>query len=123
MGHIYMNVLVANGRTSQEVRAFVDTFMLLPLDLAREVGLTMLQGKQRVELADGSLKEYEVAAGRIGISGRETWTTVLVGEFAEPILGVLTLEALGLAVDPVSGEISPSRSWQARGPFQARPVA
>lgn len=126
MGHTYVDVFIGNGQGGKEVKAFVDTgstFTLLPLSLAREARLTMLQGQQKVEMADGSLKEYPVAAGRIGLLGRETWATILVGEFSEPVLGVLTLEALGLAVDPASGEIYPSRGWQARGPFQVRPRA
>ena len=41
------------------------------------------------------------------IGGREAPATILVGDVAEPILGVETLEALGLTVDPRS---SPGRS-------------
>jgi len=32
----------------------------------------------------------------------------------EPLLGVMALEALGLAVDPASGELRPTRGFLAR---------
>jgi len=89
------------------------------------MGIMLLPGrKQIVELADGSRKEYPVAIGDIEILGRNASAErFLIANVAEPILGVLTLEALGLTVDPTMGKVKPSRTWQARGPWEARPIA
>ena len=50
----------------------------------------------------------------IQIDGREAPATVLVGDVDEPILGVETLEALGLVVDPRKKRLSPSRPYAVR---------
>jgi predicted aspartyl protease len=50
----------------------------------------------------------------VHVDGREAPTTVLVGRVEEPILGVETLEALGLAVDPAKKRLSPSRPYAVR---------
>jgi predicted aspartyl protease len=39
---------------------------------------------------------------------------IRVFDVEEPLLGVFALEALGLAVDPVTGEVKPTRSFIAR---------
>jgi predicted aspartyl protease len=80
--------------------------------------------KQVIELADGTRKEYPVAIGDIEILDRKSiGERFLIAEVSEPVLGVLTLEALGLTVDPTAGKVKPSRTWQARGPREARPIS
>lgn len=46
--------------------------------------------------------------------GRGDLIPVRVFEVEEPLLGVLALEALGLAVDPSTGEVKPTRGFIAR---------
>ena len=128
MGHIYVESTIEGSNGAKKVRLFVDTgstFTLLPRTLAEELAVIQLPGrKQTIELADGSLKQYPVAIADIEVLGRKSvGERFLIAEVSEPILGVLTLEALGLAVDPVTAEVRPSRGWQARGPWQARPVS
>ena len=45
---------------------------------------------------------------------REAPATLLVGDVADPILGVETLEVLGLKVDPGREKVIPSRGYAAR---------
>ena len=128
MGHVYVDSIIQGKDGSKKVTMFVgtgSTFSMLPQALAQELGVIQLPGwKQTIELADGNLKEYPVAIGNIEVVGRRSiGERFLIAEVSEPVLGVLTLEALGLAVDPVTGEVKPSRSWQARGPWEARPIA
>lgn len=47
----------------------------------------------------------------IELNGRETVVQTLIFDVALPVIGAFTLEALGLAVDPVSGELKPARSF------------
>lgn len=54
----------------------------------------------------------DVAVARI--DGCEAPATILVGRVDEPILGVETLEALGLVVDPRRKRLSPSRPYTVR---------
>ena len=55
-----------------------------------------------------------VGVALVRIDGREAPATILIGAVEEPILGVETLEALGLAVDPSSGTLKPSRAYAVR---------
>ncbi len=128
MGHIYTDSVIEGSAGAKKVRLFVDTgstFTLLSGVLAEELGVMQLPGqRQTIELADGSLKQYPVAIGNIEVMGRKSvGERFLIADVSEPVLGVLTLEALGLAVDPLTGEVKPSRGWQTRGPLGARPVA
>ena len=128
MGRIYVDSIIQGKDGARKVTMFVDTgstFTLLPQALADDLGIMLLPGrKQVIELADGTRKEYPVAIGDIEILDRKSiGERFLIAKVSEPILGVLTLEALGLTVDPTTGEVKPSRAWQARGPWEARPIA
>jgi predicted aspartyl protease len=128
MGHIYVDSTIQGKDGAKKVRMFIDTgstFTLLPQALADDLDIMLLPGrKQVIELADGSRKEYPVAIGDIEILDRKSiGERFLIAEVSEAVLGVLTLEALGLMVDPTMGKVKPSRVWQARGPWEARPIA
>lgn len=62
-----------------------------------------VEGKRTYELANGELVEYEVGFARLSLLGQETVVQIILGpDDAEPILGVVALENLGIVVDPVS---------------------
>ncbi|VAX35132.1 hypothetical protein MNBD_UNCLBAC01-2125 [hydrothermal vent metagenome] len=62
-----------------------------------------VEGKSIYELANGQPIEYKYGFARVGFMGAETVAQVIFGpEEAEPILGVVALENVGIAVDPVS---------------------
>jgi predicted aspartyl protease len=54
------------------------------------------------------------ATSYIEIMGRGDSIPIRVLDVDEPLLGVFTLEALGLAVDPLTGEVKPTRTFIAR---------
>ena len=61
------------------------------------------EGKEVYELANGEPVEYEYGFARISFMGAETVAQVIFGPpNSEPILGVVALENVGIAVDPVS---------------------
>ncbi len=66
------------------------------------------RGKRKFKTADGRLVEREFGAAEIEINGQSTYSTVIFGENSDAeVLGVTTLEELGLQVDPVTGELKP----------------
>jgi aspartyl protease family protein len=66
------------------------------------------RGKRKFKTADGRLVEREVGAAEIEINGQSTYSIVIFGENSDAeVLGVTTLEELGLQVDPVTGELKP----------------
>lgn len=61
------------------------------------------EGKSVYELANGQLVEYKYGFARVSFMGSETVAQIIFGpEGVEPILGVVALENVGIAVDPVS---------------------
>ena len=62
-----------------------------------------VEGKDVYELANGQPVEYKYGFARVSFMGSETVAQVIFGpEDVEPILGVVALENVGIAVDPVS---------------------
>ena len=64
-------------------------------------------GKRTFELANGQLEKYEVAYAELSFMDETIESRVIFGpDNAEPILGVLALEAVGVVVDPVSQKLT-----------------
>lgn len=75
---------------------------LAPASSLAAVGIEAVK-KKTYELASGDVVEYEVGFARLELLGDETVVEIILGpENAEPILGVLALESLGIVVDPVT---------------------
>ncbi|MDP3768335.1 MAG: retroviral-like aspartic protease family protein [Dehalococcoidia bacterium] len=116
MGHIHQSVEL-RAKKSATVRMLVDTgatFSVIPDRLARAVGIKRLARSVAVRLADGRRVRLDAGVAIFRIDGREAPATILVGEVAEPVLGVETLEALGLTVDPRRRRLTPSRDYAVR---------
>ncbi len=116
MGHVYQNVRIRAEKTAT-VRMLVDTgatFSVIPLRLARLLGIKRPRRSVRVRLADGRAVRLGADVVVLQIDRREAPTTVLVGKVDEPILGVEALEALGLVVDPKRKRLSQSRPYAVR---------
>lgn len=116
VGHVYQRVKLS-AEKAVTVRMLVDTgatFSVIPDALARAVGVKRLRRPVMITLADG--RRVKVAAGTamFQIEGREAPATILVGDVVEPILGVETLEALGLTVDPRKRRLAPTRQYAVR---------
>jgi len=55
-----------------------------------------------------------MAVGAVRIDGREAGTIFWIGASEEPLLGVETLEVLGLALDATKRRLRPTRAYAAR---------
>jgi len=84
--------------------------------MAEEIGVQKAPWREKVSLADRSIKEFETGFTYLQTLGRETVAKILLSDVEEPALGVETLETLGLRVDPDTGKVEPSRGWKARAP-------
>ena len=76
-----------------------------------------------VRLADGTMRRPRVCTVGIRVAGREGPTTALVLPGSDPLLGVETLEALGLTVNPRRRRLQPTRPHTALLYGLARAVA
>ena len=100
------------AKRTARVRFLVDTgatSTILPRAVADRIGAPELAQRFDVSLADGRRKRLPACAVGILVSGRRGPTTVLVIPRGEPLLGVETLESLGLKVNPEKGRLEPSR--------------
>jgi clan AA aspartic protease len=118
VGHVYIPVKMGDPlkRRVKEVRMLVDTgatYPCIPERLAAELGLKP-EFKTEVTLADKRVVEAWYATAYVEVLERGDLIPVRVFEFEEPLLGVFALEALGVAVDPSTGEVKPTRGFIAR---------
>ena len=115
MGHIFTDAYLEGLVSGEKVRMLVDTgatWTSISSELAQRLGVTKLKPR-KVKLADGNEVNAEVGVIDIKVNGREVPTIVLImGE--EPLLGVETLETLGLKVNPETGKLEPTRSYTIR---------
>jgi clan AA aspartic protease len=115
MGHVYVDAEVF-ARHRMRVRFLVDTgatYTIVPTTVARAAGATPLPTRFAVSLADGSRRRLRACTMGIEIERRTAPMTVLLLPGGEPLLGVETLEALGLRVNPVSRRLEPTRAQAA----------
>ena len=93
-----------------ELEGLVDTgalFTQAPANLVAQIGL-VASGARAMHYADGTKDVVPVTKADIAINGVETATMVLCGKPNSLILlGAVTLETLGLGVDPVHKRLIP----------------
>ena len=116
MGHVYQRVKLA-AVNEEELTILVDTgatYSLISPALADRLGVSRLPGRQVIVLADGRRIEAEVGLVVVEIGDRRAASTVIIAGCTEPLRGVEALEVLGLAVDPSTGSLTPTRSYTVR---------
>lgn len=114
MGALRAVVTVASPAEHEKrepIELLVDTgatFTVLPNDVWQRLAL---QGEftRRLRTADGRVLEREQGLAYIEINGSRGTVPVVQGSEGDiAVLGVTSLEILGLAFDPVRGELIPS---------------
>ena len=115
MGVMYVPAKVGrpDGRGKRvALRMLVDTgavYSVLPADVWCALRLRPVD-RAEFTLADGSLISRGVSEARFGIQGKAATSPVVLGEADEvPLLGAVTLETLGLMLDPLTREVRPMR--------------
>ncbi len=112
MGHVWVKVKIGDPGKKRviEVEALVDTgatLTVIPRRLANELGLEPT-GRSVVDTGAGRI-ELERTRIWIEIEGREEIVPALISDVIDKVLiGVTTLEVLGLQVDPLTGRL---REW------------
>lgn len=97
-----------------EVRFLIDSgavYSLLPHAVWTAIGLTAKRDME-FALADGTTVRRTVSECHLSLAQGEGHTPVVLGEpgDAEPLLGVVTLEILGLVFDPFRRTLHPMRA-------------
>jgi len=112
-GYVRVRGIVANAqnrRLKRELEFIVDTgaiYTVIPRSVAEKLGLKEVD-RRRFKTASGEVVEYPVSEAYITIQGKGVTSLVaLAGEKTPVLLGVTTLELMGLQVDPVTGKLTP----------------
>lgn len=112
MGITYIEGIVEGPAGSERVQFLIDsgaTYTLLPLKVWQSIGLSP---KRTLEfrLADGTLIKRDVSECYIILKEGEGHTPVILGEESdEALLGVVTLEILGLVFNPFNRTLQPMK--------------
>lgn len=113
MTHVYTKARLSGALAQHEIGQILAdtgaTFTVLPEDVLQKIGAAKLPTKTRLELGDGRNVEADVYAVVMTIEDREGATLVVTFPGAKSVLGVRSLEDLGLKVDPVEGTLEPTR--------------
>jgi predicted aspartyl protease len=117
VGYVKVKGLVANpfDRDKRvELEFLADTgamYTSLPESLLKQLEIVP-KGKRSFLIASGERKEFSVGEAYIEIEGTGVISIVLYGSEGVPcLLGVTTLELLGLQVDTTTGKLKPAELY------------
>lgn len=112
MGMTKVLAKVSKAGKSRDVEFLVDsgaTYTLLPENVCKEFKLKPMR-EVVFTLADGTTIKRKISEIRFSYKGLYVTTPVILGEKDdEALLGVLTLETLGLVLNPFKRELVPMK--------------
>jgi len=112
LGYVKVKAKIWNVEKKEnikEIELLADTgaiYTVLPRSLLESLNVKVI-GRRKFKLANNQLIEREVGIVGIEIQGIKTHTITIFGDEGIYLLGVVTLEELGLEVDPIKGELKP----------------
>jgi clan AA aspartic protease len=112
MGITFTKARISNPRQPRrravELDFLIDTgavYSVVPGSIARKLALPKLD-REEFTLADGTRRAYDVGEAFFELDDRRGTSKVVFGSAkVTPLLGALTLESLGLMVNPITHEI------------------
>ncbi len=112
MGFVRVKARVWNiecPENATEVTLLADSgaiYTVLPESLLKSIGVKSI-GRRRFRLANNQVLEKDIGIVGMEVNGVKTHTIAVFGDENVYLLGVVTLEELGLEVDPIRGELKP----------------
>ena len=89
-------------------------YTVLPQDFVKKLNLKPSR-EQQFSLADGKTIKRSIGGALVNFQGRQITVTVVFGKKGDSaLLGITTLEAFGLMLDPFKREIYPSKLMLAK---------
>jgi len=105
-----IEIATLDGSRSKRLKAWVDTgaaYTWIPRTVLEELDISPMF-RRRFRLANGSEIERDCAQATVRVDGSALITVCVFGdEGSEPLLGAVTLEEMGLGVDPLNQRLVP----------------
>ena len=112
MGHVEVDVILSNPSTGKSVRerGLVDTGATLTVLPRKVADVLQLDAKMKSRaMTAGGPVAVDVSDINLEMSGKTATVRVAISDVIDRVLvGVTTLETLGLAVDPLTGQLKES---------------
>lgn len=113
MGHLYTDIMVRGTKTEEELKGvLVDTgatYTVLPQDILEKIGASRIPTEVETELGNGKKVKARAYGIVIRIKDAEAPSIAITFEGAKTIIGVETLESIGLKLDPTTGNLEFTR--------------
>jgi predicted aspartyl protease len=120
MGHLHISrprirtdIVVRGKEAEAELKkVLIDTgatFTVLPESTLKQIGAWGPISETEVELGNGNKVKAKAFGARIRVKDAETPCTVITFEGAKTVIGVETLESIGLRLDPTTGNLEFTR--------------
>ena len=113
MGTFNVNFTVgsADGARSLPLSGMIDTgslYSIIPESVLDDLGIARDE-TERFQLADGSVREMSIGLALVTMDGRARTVHVAFGtDDSVTVIGAMTLERFGVAVDPVHRRLIPA---------------
>lgn len=113
MGHLHTDMTVRGDRAAVELKnVLIDTgatYTVLPGEVLEEMGAGRLPGEFEVTLGNREKVKAKAYGVTIKIEGSEMPCIAITFDGAQTVIGVETLESIGLRLDPTSGKLEFTR--------------
>lgn len=113
MGVVFLSAEVASPEgEAKKLRLLIDSgtkYSLLPEEIWKSIGLEE-QKKRNFSLSDGTRMTFPVAKCKFTYKGAEHLSPVIMGGKGIPaVVGTVTLESMGLVMNPYTRELKSKR--------------
>jgi len=113
MGHLHTDIIVRGSKASIEMKnVLIDTgatYTVLPQTALDEVGAWGPMDEINLELGNGQKVKAKAYGVAITIEGVEAPSIAITFERAQSVIGVETLESVGVKLDPTTGRLEFTR--------------
>lgn len=113
MGHLHTDITIRGSKTESLLKeVLIDTgatYTVLPENILEEVGAWGPLAEVEVELGDGQRVKAKAYGVAIKIKDVEAPSISVTFKGAKTVVGVETLESIGLKLDPTTGNLEFTR--------------
>jgi predicted aspartyl protease len=113
MGHLHTDIVVKGSKGAQELKqVLIDTgatYTILPEKILEQVGAGRIPGEVEVELGNRTKVKAKAYGVAIRLEEVEAPAIALTFEGAQTVIGVETLESVGVKLDPTTGKLEFTR--------------